>query len=162
MRFLVTTVVMFSFWLLLSGYLDAYHLVTGLLSSMFVAWVSSDLFLAKDFRLGRALGWLGRFLAYLPWLMVEIIKANIDLIILTLSPSMPIDPSIIKIRPQINSDLNKTLLANSITLTPGTVTMDVTKDGEFTVHAISQEAAQSLLDGHMPNKVMEVEGDGNV
>lgn len=162
MRFILTTLVMFAFWLMLSGYLDAFHLVTGLLSSLFVAWISSDLLCGRDFRLGSALAWLGRFIAYLPWLMWEILKANVDLVRLTLSPSMPIDPSIIKIRPAIKTDLNKTVLANSITLTPGTVTMDVNKDGEFTVHAISKEAAQSLLDGHMPDKVMAVEGDRDV
>jgi len=162
MRFFVTTLVMYAFWLLLSGYLDAFHLVTGLLSSLFVAWISSDLLCGRNFRLGSALAWTGRFMAYLPWLMLEIAKANVDLVYRTLSPSMPIDPLIIKISPAIRTDLNKTVLANSITLTPGTVTMNVTKDGEFTVHAISQEAAQSLLDGHMPNKVIAVEGAPDV
>ena len=162
MRFFITTILMYAFWLMLSGYLDAFHLVTGLLSSLFVAWISSELMFGKNFRLGGALAWLWRFIKYLPWLLMEIIKANIDLVYLTLSPSMPIDPLIIKIRTSIRSDLNKTVLANSITLTPGTVTMNVTKDGEFTVHAISQEAAQSLLDGHMPNKVIAVEGGQDV
>jgi multicomponent Na+:H+ antiporter subunit E len=158
MRFIVTTLIMFAFWFLLSGFTDAFHLVTGTLSSLFVAWISSDLFLGKDFKLGKALAWFGRFLVYLPWLLMEIVKANLDLVYRTLHPSMPIDPLVITIKPAIKTDVNKTLLANSITLTPGTVTMDVTDEGEFIVHAISKEAAQSLLDGDMSNKVIAVEG----
>lgn len=162
MRFFITTLIMYAFWLMLSGYLDAFHLITGLISSLLVAWISSDLFLGNDFKLGRSLGWLVRFISYLPWLMLEIVKANIDLVYLTLSPSMTIEPMVITLKPELKSELNKTVLANSITLTPGTVTMNVTEDGEFTVHAITKEAARGLLEGRMQDKVLSVEGLDNV
>ena len=100
----------------------------------------------------------GRFLLYLPWLMLEIVKANIDLVYRTLHPSMPIDPLIITFKTDIKEDMGLTTLANSITLTPGTVTMDVTEDGEFTVHAISREAADALLTGEMARRVKNIEG----
>ncbi len=158
MGFIVTAMVSFVFWILLSGFFDAFHIVTGIISSLLVALFSHRLFMPEGMSLKLEAARTGRFFMYIPWLLLEIAKANIDIIYRTLHPSMPIDPVVIKFRTDIEEDMGRATLANSITLTPGTVTMNVTDDGEFTVHAISREAADGLLSGEMARRVKHIEG----
>lgn len=158
MGFVVTAMVSFVFWILLSGFFDAFHIVTGIISSLLVALFSHRLFMPEGTSLKLEVARTGRFFMYIPWLLLEIAKANIDIVYRTLHPSMPIDPVVIKFRTDIKEDMGRTTLANSITLTPGTVTMNVTDDGEFTVHAISREAADGLLSGEMARRVKHIEG----
>ncbi|MCK4911788.1 MAG: Na+/H+ antiporter subunit E [Thermodesulfovibrionales bacterium] len=158
MGFIVTAIVSFIFWILLSGFFDAFHIVTGIISSLLVALFSHRLFVPEGTSLKVEAARIVRFSMYLPWLLLEVVKANVDLIYRTLHPSMPIDPVVIKFRTDIKEAMGKTTLANSITLTPGTVTMNVTEDGEFTVHAISREAADGLLSGEMQRRVRDIEG----
>jgi multicomponent Na+:H+ antiporter subunit E len=68
-----------------------------------------------------------------------------------------VNPSVIRFRPELNSEFGEVTLANSITLTPGTVTMEI-EDGAFIVHAVSPEAAEAVLEGSMTRKVQQVEG----
>lgn len=156
-RYIITFVLMFAFWIGLSGYFDAFHIISGLLSSLFVSAISTSILFQQDMNPRVEAGRIFRFVLYLPWLMKEIVLANIDLVYRTLHPAMPIDPCVITFRVDLKEDLSKTTLANSITLTPGTVTMDVTEDGVFTVHAISRSAADSLLSGEMAHRVRRIE-----
>ncbi len=158
MGFVVTAMVSFAFWILLSGFFDAFHIVTGIISSLLVALFSHRLLVPEGTNFTLEVARTGRFVMYLPWLMLEIAKANIDLVYRTLHPSMPIDPLVITFRTDIEEDLGRVTLANSITLTPGTVTMNVTDEGEFTVHAISKEAADGLLSGEMARRIKDIEG----
>ena len=99
---------------------------------------------------------LKALLIYWCWLLKEIFVANIYVCRLILSPSMPISPTVIALRSSQSSDLARVIFANSITLTPGTVTIDV--DGDITeVHALTIEAARSLLEGSMDGKVTALE-----
>ncbi|HEB02347.1 MAG TPA: cation:proton antiporter [Nitrospirae bacterium] len=158
MGFILTAIITFTFWILLSGFFDAFHIITGMTSSLLVAAFSHRIMFPRGTDFILEFKRLGRFLLYIPWLMLEILKANIDLVYRTLHPSMPIDPRIIKFRTDIKEDMGRTTLANSITLTPGTVTLYVTEDGEFTVHAISKKAADGLLAGEMARRVKRIEG----
>jgi multicomponent Na+:H+ antiporter subunit E len=87
--------------------------------------------------------------------MYQIIIANIDVAKRALSPSMPIDPRIITFKTILRSDVARTTLANSITLTPGTVTVDIIDD-VFYVHAIAKGPADDLLEGIMERKVAHI------
>ncbi len=78
------------------------------------------------------------FLIYIPYLLWEILKANIEVAIIVLSPSLPIKPAIVKAKTSLKSDVGKLWLANSITLTPGTLTVDIIGDDYF-VHCIKIE-----------------------
>lgn len=157
MKFWLTAIIMFVFWFLLSGQFDPLLLLLGIISSLLVARWSHDL-LMETFDWGVFSKQVGRFLKYAPWLFWQICLANLELIYLTLHPRMPIEPHIIKIDPKVKSDFGIISLANSITLTPGTVTIEANKD-EFIVHAITHHAAAGLVSGEMPAKVREVEGD---
>jgi multicomponent Na+:H+ antiporter subunit E len=158
--FALSFIILFSFWILLSGFFDFMHLFLGLVCSLLVAYISHDL-LVGDIEvenLGRALKRLTRFFAYLPWLFCQIALANIDVAYRVLHPKMPIEPRIINFKTNLKTDLGLTTLANSITLTPGTVTVDI-REGEYFVHALSKKAADGLLAGDMQARVEHIEGD---
>lgn len=156
MGFLLTSIILFIFWILLSGDFHITLLISGVVSSLFVAFISHDL-LFKKARLGHSLTIGYRLLMYLPWLLWQIVIANIDLAYRTLHPSMPIDPHMIEFDTEITTDMGITILANSITLTPGTVTVKASESGRFMVHAIAKAPAESLLEGTMQAKVKSLE-----
>jgi len=158
MSFLLTAMIMFSFWILLSGHFDFLHLFLGGVSSLLVACWSHDLFIGKS-EIVPGLGRIFRFIKYLPWLFWQIILANLNLVYLTLHPKMPIEPEIIRFKTDLKTNLGIVTLANSITLTPGTVTIEGNHE-EFIVHAISKSAAESLFSEEMQTRVKEVEGKG--
>lgn len=155
MSFIGTAIIMFAFWMLLSGHTEPLLVISGVLSSLLVAYLSHDLLVGRG-ALGRGLRMAYRIALYLPWLLWQIILANIDLVYLVLHPSMPIDPTIIRFKNEFRTDTGAATLANSITLTPGTVTIDV-NDHEFIVHAISPKSARALLEGPMRRKTKEIE-----
>ena len=99
-----------------------------------------------------------RALTYMPWLTMEIIKANIDVARQILSPSMPITPTLLRVKASQTSDLGQVIYANSITLTPGTISVDVA-NGEILVHALSRAGAESLLEGEMDRRVTRMAGE---
>ena len=148
----LTFIVLFAFWVLLSAHFDALHLGSGIISSAIVAYMSHDLmFTGGNNRLTKAI----RFVAYIPWLLYQIVIANIDVAKRILTPDMPIDPQVVTFKSHLKSDISRTVLANSITLTPGTVTIDI-KDDVFHIHAISKSLADDLLEGTMERKVAHI------
>ena len=89
--------------------------------------------------------WL-RFLRYIPWLLFQVFVANIHVMYLAFHPRMMdlIDPSIVRFKSRLKSDLALVTLANSITLTPGTITVYISVYGEVTFHMIDAESGQAL------------------
>ncbi len=135
---------MYLFWLLNSGAFEIFYLSLGAVSALFVSYAfHSHFMLIKEWR--SAIVSFIRFVGYLPWIVWQIALANWDVVKRVLSPDMPIDPRIISFQSGLKSDLSMTTLANSITLTPGTITIDVDRDGTFYVHSIAQEPADNLL-----------------
>ncbi len=130
---------MFFSWLILSGKFDVFHLSLGIISCLLVAYFSNDL-LFQSVDLGKFGKQWPRFLAYLPWLIYQIFIANIHVMKLVFHPRMMelIDPRIIKFRSKLTGEIPLVIFANSITLTPGTITVYVTEYGDFEVHVIDQ------------------------
>jgi multicomponent Na+:H+ antiporter subunit E len=124
-------VVCFALWLVLSGHWDVLHLLFGAVASALVAWLNRDEEAVSG--LVRA---LPRLAWYLPWLLVEIVRANLAVVRIVLDPRLPVDPVVLRFRLPVRGDLAVTALANSITLTPGTITLDV-EQGEMIVHALT-------------------------
>ena len=147
----VTFILLYLIWLLLSGHYDLFHLSLGILCCSLVAFLSHDLLFENGISKNIFLI-ITRFISYLPWLIYAVISANIHVAYLVLSPKMPIDPKIIRFKTKLRSDISKVTLANSITLTPGTITMDIV-DEEFYVHAIDEKVASDLLTGEMERRV---------
>ena len=149
---------MFGLWIVLSGKFDLLLISLGLISSFIVSFFFYDL-LFPDF----AFNYLGmgfRFLKYLPWLMWEIIKANFHLLFIVFHPKLNelIDPHIIVFKTNLKTDIAITTMANSITLTPGTITVSSDSDGVFRVHAIDKKTAQALP-GEMLDRVAKIFGE---
>jgi len=96
-----------------------------------------------------------RFIAYLPWLLSRIIMANVQVAYLVLHPKMPIDPVLFLFRTQMRKGIAQVTLANSITLTPGTITVNL-ENGNYIVHTLKPPLAQELAEAVMQNKVAKV------
>ncbi len=144
---LATFIILAGAWLLLSGKFDAFHLALGGISCLLVALISQDLlFHERKKGLAARCGEAFRFLPYSCWLLYQIIVANFHVIQLAISPRLcerELDPHIFTFKTRLKSDFAKFVLANSITLTPGTVTIRIDED-VFHVHAISRKAAGDL------------------
>ncbi len=142
-----TFILLFGLWLLFSGKFDLFHLSLGVLSCALIARFSSSLLFAeKNKGLGIRLIEAGRFLSYLAWLLFQIVVANFHVIGLALSSRRmrkDLAPHIFSFKTILRNDFSKFVLANSITLTPGTVTIRIDGDTLY-VHAISQQAAGEL------------------
>lgn len=156
--FLITAVIMFAFWFLLSGQTNPLFLFLGAVSSVLVARWSKDLLAGKMDRLPNPGGMIP-IIAYLAWLMWQIVLSNFHVIYLVLHPKMPIEPQMVRFKNNLKSDLGIVTLANSITLTPGTITVEGNRE-EFIVHAVSRKTAEDLLSDEMQKRVLYIEGGG--
>jgi multicomponent Na+:H+ antiporter subunit E len=96
---------------------------------------------------------------YLPWLLLEIVKSNIDVAKIILSRDLPMRPHIIRTPTSQRTDVGRVIFANSITLTPGTITLAIRGD-EIVVHALADEFAEGLETGEMDRRVCAMEGRG--
>ena len=129
-------------WVLLSGILSPLLLGFGLASSLAVAWLAAR----ADRRDGDPVPFvlrLGRLARYLLWLAWEIVKANVDVSRRILSPSLPIAPAVRWLPASQRSELGRVIYADSITLTPGTLSIDLV-DGWVEVHALNEESLDDL------------------
>ena len=146
-------------WLVLSGKFDLFHISLGIVSSAIVTYTSGDMLL-KARRLGGLPGnWL-RFIAYVPWLLFEILRANMHVMRLVFHPRMMelIDPRMIRFESRLNDEMARFIFANSITLTPGTITVYVSIFGKYSVHAIDKASGQGLP-GEMEDRVGAIFGE---
>lgn len=169
-----TAILCFLFWLIITGQLTAIFtgelsiqsVIVGLIVSLAAGWFGS-LYLINDqpFYLWNP-GRLVKLIAYIGMLLVEILKANIDVAKRALSPKMNLNPGIVKVPVDLKSDYGLQLVADSITLTPGTVTMDVVEeDGQtyYYVHWIDVQTedpveAGEAIKGKFERKVKEIWG----
>jgi multicomponent Na+:H+ antiporter subunit E len=117
-------------WLLLSWSLDLQHLVIGVIIGIFVSFMTADIFTGQPqvFKKASRYFW---FLLYVPLFIWECIKANIDGAIRVLHPDLPINPGIVKVKTTLKSEAGLTFLANTLTLKPGTMTVDVDQENGF-------------------------------
>jgi multicomponent Na+:H+ antiporter subunit E len=156
--FLLTFILMLLCWLVLSGIFEPLILFLAVISSFLVAYFFSDL-LFPSLEL-KYIGIFFRFAQYLPWLLWQIVKANFHVLYVTLHPRMKdlIDPQIITFKTHLKSEMAIVTLANSITLTPGTITVTADSDGLFKVHAIDKASAEGCP-GDMLEKVAKIFGE---
>jgi multicomponent Na+:H+ antiporter subunit E len=148
---------MFAFWILLSGEFTFILITSGIIASLIVAYLSHDIFIGKA-DLKTEVGRVFRFIKYVPWLLWQIILCNVEIAYLVLNPKPLVDPQIVRFKPDLKTDLGIVTLANSITLTPGTVTVEANEE-EFVIHAIWKKSAEGIISGEMQRKVKKIEGD---
>jgi multicomponent Na+:H+ antiporter subunit E len=152
----ITFLLLFTLWIVFSGRFDAFHLVMGAVSSALVARLSGGLIFTQPVS-RDLLGLWGRMGAYLPWLLYQILRANLHVMYLVFHPRMldKINPKIIRFDSRLKRDYARMLFAHSITLTPGTITVDVTALGRFAVHCID-DASAAPLPGQMEERIAKV------
>ncbi|MGB5298310.1 MAG: Na+/H+ antiporter subunit E [Thiogranum sp.] len=144
-------VLLFLFWIFLSGHLEPLLLGLGMAS------VALTVFLSRRMNVidheSYPLHLSSKFPGFFVYIFREIVKANIDVVTRILSwRKAPISPQMIEIPQSQETDLGAVIYANSITLTPGTVTIKLSKDN-LTVHALSKEAASELATGAMSEEI---------
>ncbi len=161
-----TAIICFLFWLVITGQLPALFsgsfsvqsLVIGACVSTFAGWFSSRFFINNSpwylWNPARLL----RLFAYFPIFFVELVKANMDVARRALSPKPKLNPGIVKVPVDVKSDYGMALVADSITLTPGTVTMDITEQDEQTyyyIHWIDVASEDPVEAGDMIKGIFE-------
>jgi len=155
-RTLLLSATLFAFYCALSGqFHNTYLMQAGVVACVGIALLSRHM--GTDDDEGFPIRYWLRTAAYVPWLIWQIILANIDVAKRVWSPSLPINPQMIKVKHDLETPFGLATYANSITLTPGTVTVRV-DDGVLEIHALSDEAAADLLGGEMHRRVKQVEG----
>ncbi|MFO8031504.1 MAG: Na+/H+ antiporter subunit E [Desulfohalobiaceae bacterium] len=142
-------------WLIFSGHYDLLHILYGVLSVGVVLclnWQMRNLPLAEDQPCDSTRINLPRLCLYLFYLLWQIVKSGVYVAYVILHPKMPIKPVLVRFQSQQPNVLAKVILGNSITLTPGTLTVQIEGDN-FTVHALTEDTESSLVSGEMESKV---------
>ena len=150
MRFIVLA----SFWWLWSGHTEPLIVGLGLASCVWVTWLARRMDAIDGGEASYRLGL--RPLLYVPYLLWEIVKSNLHVARVILDPRLPVSPQLVRMPTTQRTDLGRVVLANSITLTPGTLTLDL-RDDEVLVHALTGEAADGLRTGEMDARVTAME-----
>ncbi len=156
MRVVLTLTLWFLAWLLWSGLYKPLLLVLGLISCLLVLVLARRMgFFDKGV---YSLHLIWRLLPFWGWLGRELVVSNIQVARIILSPKMPISPTITEIEALPQGQVGQAILGNSITLTPGTVTMD-DHEGVLIVHCLTREGAEVLAEGEMNRRVAALGGD---
>lgn len=156
LRRISLAIALFAFWLLLSGHYTPFLLAAGLASSLLIVWFSDGLMSVVD-REGHPVHLTLSAFTYWPWLLWEIAKSAWDVTKRILNPALPISPVMVRLKAGQRSAVGRVTYANSITLTPGTITMELEGDN-LLVHALTREGAASLVAGDMDRRVSRFEG----
>lgn len=150
-----------SLWMVFSGKFDLLHAGFGAFSIALILWRTNRFVVSKRHPAeSEALATIRplRLVAYVAWLLREIVVANIDIAKIVLKRDMPIDPALISFDSALRTDLARVMLGNSITLTPGTLTVEI--DGNrFLVHGISADGATGPAIDEMQRKIAALFGD---
>lgn len=153
-RFIIAALVLSGFWLALSGHYTFFLLLSGagcvLLS---LACTHRTKIIDKEYPHYLLVGIFG----YFPWLLVEILKSAGDVAKIILNPKLPISPTLVRVKTTQQTALGQVIYANSITLTPGTISIELTGD-EILVHALTDDGAAGVLSGDMDRRVTRFEG----
>lgn len=141
-------VALLAFWIVLSGKFDALHLIPGIAAAAATAWFAGRLLeMPPSPAPGEEIARLPRRAAalagYALWLAVQIVHSALRVARLVLDPRMPISPSVTRIEDRLPHPLARLILAHSITLTPGTVTLDADREG-LTIHSLDRESAAGV------------------
>ncbi len=145
-------------WIVFSGKFDAFHLGLGVISCAVVGWLSQDLlYVDRKKSMSARLQEAFAFLKYVPWITWEVVKANLHVFKLAMTKAgyEEMAPRVVTFKTYLKTDFAKFVLANSITLTPGTITMLIRGDIVH-VHTMSQFLEDDLLEGAIERKVAEV------
>ena len=150
-----TVFTLFAFWLLLSGYFTPFLISAGAAAALAIAWLARRMEVVD--REGHPIELTLSALGYWPWLAKEIVKSGWQVTRIILDPKLPISPTLVRFKPTQRTVVGLVTHANSITLTPGTITVEAER-GEFLVHALTRSGADGVVDSEMDRRVTRFEG----
>ena len=151
---------LFFLWVILSGKFEAKFIISGAVCSMVVAALCLPIMRVKKGERSYFVVSVNplKLFAYFLWLVKEIFFSAIDVCRAILS-NKHISPQLVRFRCSFENPSATVMLVNSIILTPGTVTVDVSDDDEFLVHALTDGAAEGLLEGEMMRRIARLYGE---
>jgi multicomponent Na+:H+ antiporter subunit E len=155
LRLISAFLALYLFWLVLSGYFTPFLMSAGAACAIAVVWFARRMDVIDAEGHPVQLGW--RIVAYWAWLSKEIVKSAWDVSRIIVNPRLPISPTLVSFKPSQQTTVGLVIHANSITLTPGTITIDAGKD-EFLVHALTRAGAEGATTGDMDRRVSACEG----
>jgi multicomponent Na+:H+ antiporter subunit E len=150
-----TVIVLLVFWLTLSGMYTQFLLTAGVISVIAIALLAAKMDVTD--KEGHPIHLAPGALTYWPWLVWQIILSAINVIKIIINPSLPVSPTMTRVKMSQKSDVARVTYANSITLTPGTISVDIEGD-DIIVHAITRENAIDLEGGEMDQRCAKFEG----
>ncbi len=148
---------MMIFWLLISASADWQHIIVGVIFSTILTIFWSNLNISAHKVTSFNLKQLFMLIKYFIMLSKEIILANITVAMIVLNPRLPISPGMVIMRCDLERSLIRVLYVNSITLCPGTITVEL-EDNLLIVHAFTKEYAHDIEDWSLHHRLMELEG----
>lgn len=155
-RMLMLLVPLAAAWLLWSGIYKPLLLALGAFSCLLTIYVKHRMnyFETEVFSLRM----VRRLIGYSLWLAKEVVKSSLDVARIVLSPRLPISPRVVTVKASCKHPVDQAILANSITLTPGTLALDV-HNNKIVVHALTSKGADELLQGEMDRRVLALRED---
>jgi len=143
-------------WVLWSGVFKPVTLGLGVFSCVLIVYLARRMgYFDNQF---FALRFRPQLISYLAWLTREVVVSSLDVARIVLDPRLPISPRVVEVEARAQHPVDQVILGNSITLTPGTLTLDV-HNGILKVHCLTEEGAQALIAGEMNHRVAALRGD---
>jgi multicomponent Na+:H+ antiporter subunit E len=153
-RYLVLSLALFGFWLVLSGHYEPLILFFGVSSCLLVTYLAWRMDREDRYIFHIRITW--RVVGYILWLIKEIFRANVNVTRIILDPKLPISPIMVPFRASMKSDLCRVIYANSITLTPGTITTG-TEGDILRIHALTWHDVDGREEDEMDQRICGLE-----
>lgn len=161
-NWLETFVILFLAWIIMSGIFEFKFIFYAVVSCAVISTICVRTLQIQAMKSDKAYFLLHinyfKLIAYMGWLLVQIIKSAWYVSVVTVKKINEMDPMVVWFKVDYDNPIAVSMLANSITLTPGTITIDI-KDGVYSVHALTRETAEGVLDGSMQEKVAWLFGE---
>jgi multicomponent Na+:H+ antiporter subunit E len=154
---IVLFILLFIFWMILASVFNVSEVILGFLSALMILLYSVDLVFTKHEASRITFRTTKWFIILLVRLIKEMILANIHVAKIVLSPSLPVDPGFVTIKQPLKKPLNQALFGNAITLTPGTLTVDLTSE-EIVVHGLKKSYVHDLEESGFKKAFEQLEG----
>lgn len=148
--------ILFTFWLIITERLEWDSLVTGVIVCAFVTFYNRDILISTSDFPRITFGRIRTLFRHAIQMLVEIWKANIQVVRIVLSRSLDFDQGLVIFTPKLTYEWNEVLFGNSITLTPGTLTLDIEED-VYTVHILDMANADSLVGWNIQDNLRRLE-----
>jgi len=155
---IILFILLITFWFILSTKIDLTIAIIGFFASCLVIFYNYDLIFNDQEATKITLRSIGRFLILVYVLLANIIKSNIEVAMIVLNPKLPINPGFQKIRNPLKKELNQALYANAITLTPGTLSVEVTEE-YIIVHGLNIDQVKEIEGSKLEKVFVDFEGE---